>query len=197
MKKKLLSCMIAVLMIGIAIYFFVQKSAVQDSSTFVVGTAAGYAPFVSVNPSGEYEGFDIDVAKAVANQMGKKLVIKDLGSMASLFMALDQGMIDVIIWGMSITQDRLAKVAMIHYYGTPEIAHPLIFWKTIPANIKTLDDMAGKIVCVEPASSHAAVLAKFPKIQTMPTEKIDDALFSAATFIISKMFLMLTDFSSE
>ncbi len=169
--------MIVVLMMSITIYFFVQKSVTKDDTFFVIGTAAGYAPFVSVNSFGEYEGFDIDVAKAVANQLGKKLVIKDLGCMASLFMALDQGMIDVIIWGISITQDRLAKVAMIHYYGTPQIAHPLIFWKTIPANIKTLDDMACKIVCVEPASSHAAVVAKFPKIQTMPTEKIDDALF--------------------
>src|SRR5207249_4261464 len=65
----------------------------------VIGTAAGYAPFVSINKQGEYEGFDIDVAQALTKKMGKKLVLKDLGSMTSLFMALEQGSIDAIIWG--------------------------------------------------------------------------------------------------
>lgn len=175
MKKRLIG-MIALLMIGIGIYFFVQKSPIQDSSIFVVGTAAGYAPFVSVNPSGQYEGFDIDVAKAVANQLGKKLVIKDLGSMTSLFMALDQGVVDAIIWGISITQDRLAKVAMIHYQGSTVISYPLLFWKTIPANVQSLTDMQGKTVCIEPGSSQDGVLSQYSQIRTLQVDKIDDAL---------------------
>lgn len=168
--------MIALLMMSIAIYFFVQKLPVQDNSTFIVGTAAGYAPFVSVNPSGEYEGFDIDVAKAVANKLNKKLVIKDLGSMTSLFMALDQGMIDAIIWGISITQDRLAKVAMIHYQGSTVTSYPLLFWKTVPADIQSLTDMHGITVCIEPGSSQDGVLSQYPQIRTLQVDKIDDAL---------------------
>ncbi|MBV8661144.1 MAG: transporter substrate-binding domain-containing protein [Candidatus Dependentiae bacterium] len=176
MKKKLIGSMIALLMIGIVIYFFAQKSPSQDNSTFIVGTAAGYAPFVSVNASGEYEGFDIDVAHALANKLNKKLVIKDLGSMTSLFMALDQGMIDAIIWGISITQDRLAKVAMIHYYGSTVTSYPLIFWKTIPTDIQSLTDMNNKIVCIEPGSSQDVVLLQYPQIRTLQVDKIDDAL---------------------
>lgn len=158
--------------------FFKQIISPHDTAQFIVGTTAAYAPFVSINPQGEYEGFDIDVAHALAKQMGKNLVLKDLGSMTSLFTALDQGSIDAIIWGISITQDRLKKVAMIHYQGEITVSYPLIFWKTIPVGIRTISDMKGKIVCVEPTSSQDAVLSKYSLINKLPTEKVDDALLN-------------------
>lgn len=148
------------------------------TETFVVGTAAGYAPFVSINPQGDYEGFDIEVANALAKQMGKKLILKDLGSMGSLFTALDQGSIDAIIWGLSITQERVQKITMIHYQGETTASYPLLFWKTIPAEVRTISDMSGKVVCVEPNSSQDAVLSKYALINKLPTEKVDDALLN-------------------
>ena len=106
---------ILLLLVGVVAYFAMKQNASRDESQLIVGIAAGYAPFVSINQAGEYEGFDIDIAHALAEQLGKKLVLKDLGSMTSLFMALDQNKIDLIAWGLSITSQRLEKVAMIHY----------------------------------------------------------------------------------
>ncbi|MBX9830561.1 transporter substrate-binding domain-containing protein [Candidatus Babeliales bacterium] len=150
----------------------------RDNKTFVVGTAAGYAPFVSINQQGDYEGFDIDIANAIVSKLNKKLELKDLGSMTSLMMALEQGSIDVIIWGMSITQDRLKKLAMVYYQGTPTLTYPLIFWQKIPAGIKSLNDMAGLTVCVEPSSAQAHVLSKYKNVVELQTEKVDDALLN-------------------
>lgn len=158
--------------------FFMNNPGAPDNDIFSVGTAAGYAPFVSINPQGDYEGFDIDVAYALAKAMGKKLMLKDLGSMTSLFTALDQGKIDVIIWGLSITQDRLKKVAMIHYQGEITASYPLIFWQDIPEGIRSISDMKGKIVAVEPTSSQDAVLSKYSFIEQLPIEKVDDALLN-------------------
>lgn len=150
----------------------------QPTKTLVVGTASGYAPFVSVNENGDYEGFDIDVAQALAKQLNLKLEIKDLGSMAPLFMALEQGSIDVIIWGISITQDRLNKVALVRYCGDDTKSFPMIFWKTIPVNIKSINDMQNLTVCVEPASIQDSMLSKYDFIERKFTEKIDDALLN-------------------
>lgn len=150
----------------------------QNSNTLIIGTATGYAPWVSINPAGEYEGFDVDVAHAIANHMGKKLVIKDLGSMATLFTALNQGSIDAIIWGISITKDRLEKVAMIRYHGDTVTSLPLLFWENAPTNISSFADLAGKTVCVEPASSEEAALRPYPQINLLQTEKVDDALLT-------------------
>ncbi len=149
-----------------------------DNNIFVVGTVPDYAPFVSVNAQGEYEGFDIDVAKNIAQKLGKKLVLKDLGSMAPLFIALDQGSIDAIIWGLSITQSRLDKVAMIRYQGETVTSYPLIFWKEIPAGINGIQDMQGMTVCVEPASSQDTALSSYPFIIKKSTERVDDALLN-------------------
>ncbi len=101
----------------------------RDAQSLVVGTVADYAPFVSVNAQGEYEGFDIDVANALAKKMGKQLILNDLGSMSALFIALEQGSIDAIIWGLSITQDRIKKIAMIRYHGEMTLSYPFYFGK--------------------------------------------------------------------
>jgi polar amino acid transport system substrate-binding protein len=162
----------------ISYFFFKNIRHEKDNSVLIVGTAAGYAPFVSINQQGNYEGFDIDVAHALARTLDKKLEIKDLGSMTSLLIALEQGSIDAIIWGMSITQDRLNKFALVHYQGRDTKSHPLIFWKNIPAGIKGLEDMKGMTVCVEPSSAQSAILDKYKEILIKSTEKVDDALLN-------------------
>ncbi len=158
--------------------FFLKESSLRDDDQLIVGTAAGYAPFVSINPQGDYEGFDVDIAQVLAKQMGKKLIIKDLGSMTSLFTALDQGSIDVIIWGLSITKERLQKVVMVHYQGKASTDYPLMFWKQIPDGVRTIFDMKGKVVCVEPSSSQEVVLRKYNFINPLFIEKVDDALLN-------------------
>ena len=179
MNLKIIICVTALLAMGGSFIWLKKSNLLQkDPNVLIVGTAAGYAPFVSINFQGEYEGFDIEVAHALAKQLGKQLILKDLGSMTSLFTALDQGSIDVIMWGISITPDRLKKVAMINYQGDITRSYPLIFWKVIPAGIQKISDMKGKTVCVEPASSQDAVLSKYAFINKFPTEKVDDALLN-------------------
>jgi ABC-type amino acid transport substrate-binding protein len=171
----------SLLVIGaIGIYLFLNQKSITSNSndTLVVGTAAGYAPFVSINAQGEYEGFDIDVARALAKQMNRKLEIKDMGSMTSLFMALEQGSIDVIIWAMSITQDRLKKIAMIRYQGEDTLSYPLIFWNKIPQGVNSISDMQDKTICVEPTSAQDIALSRYGFINKMTTEKVDDALLN-------------------
>jgi ABC-type amino acid transport substrate-binding protein len=170
-------CLAAAALI-IALRIGAIRSQRSSDSTFIVGTAAGYAPFVSVNEKGDYEGFDIDVANTLAKAMGKKLVLRDLGSMTSLFMALDQGSIDAIIWGLSIVEDRLKKVAMIRYQGETVTSYPLIFWKKIPEGIKSINDMKGMTVCVEPTSHQDMVLSKYSSIEKKLIEKVDDGLLN-------------------
>ena len=150
----------------------------NDKNSLTVGIAAGYAPWISINQQGDYEGFDIDVIKETAATMNATLILKDLGSMSSLLIALDQGSIDAIIWGMSITQQRLQKFAMVHYQGEKLTSYPLLFWQQIPTGIQDFNDMAGMTVCVEPSSAQHSVIAKYPNILQLPTESIDLGLLN-------------------
>jgi ABC-type amino acid transport substrate-binding protein len=176
---KRITFIILIVLALVGAFFALKKLQIKkDEHTFVVGTAAGYAPWVSVNEHGEYEGFDIDVANALAATMGKTLELKDLGSMASLFVALEQGTIDAIIWGLSITQERLEKVVMIHYQGEPTTSYPLIFWQKIPEGITSINDMKDMTISVEPASAQQSVINRYPFINQRTTERVDDALLN-------------------
>lgn len=177
MKRFILAGVLCVCVITI-MYIFFRNPTVSTRPSFIIGTAAGYAPFVSINAQGNYEGFDIEVATELAKRLGKELVIRDLGSMPALFMALEQGSIDAIIWGLSITAERRNRVAMVHYAGEKTTAYPLIFWQQIPQGMTSLNDLAGKVVCVEPTSSQDAVLSKYSAIIKYPVERIDDALLA-------------------
>ena len=123
--------------------------------TLKVGTTSGYAPFVSLNEKNEYEGFDIDVVKALSDKLQVSYNIKDLGSMPALMLGLKQNKVDIIIWAISITEKRLKNMEMIYYSGDIVDKMPIIFWNKIPANIKSFEDLkkdSKNIICVEAGS---------------------------------------------
>ncbi len=142
----------------------------------VVGTTSGYAPYVSLNLAGEYEGFDVDVAKAVADKLERKLVIKDFGSMPSLILALKQNKADALIWAISITRDRQKQMEMVYYQGEKQTTLSLLFWGEIPENVKSLDDMAGAVMSVEAGSFQESVLLGVKGLNLKQVDKVSDAI---------------------
>lgn len=164
-------------------FFFVGALAAEEIKqpigTFTVGTTSGYAPYVSLDSKGQYEGFDIDLAKLVAEKLNKKLVIKDLGSMPSLIIGLKQKKIDAIIWAVSITEERQKQMEMIYYEGEKITSMPLLFWKIIPENIKDLGDLKNdpkKIICVEAGSYQEQVMGSYSGLALKNVDKITDAI---------------------
>lgn len=149
------------------------------ATDLVVGTTSGYAPYVSINTAGEYEGFDIDIAKALADKLGRRLVIKDFGSMPALMLALKQNKAEVLIWSISITRERQKQMAMVYYQGEKVTSLPLLFWGEIPDNIKALEDMANKpnaVISVEAGSFQESVLLSVPGLNLKQVDKVSDAI---------------------
>jgi ABC-type amino acid transport substrate-binding protein len=142
--------------------------------SLVVGTTSGYAPFVSLDTQGKYEGFDIDIAELLSQKLDRKLVIKDCGSMPSLMLALKQNKVDVVIWAVSITEERQKSMEMVYYQGEKVTEMPFLFWKEIPAAVKSIEDI--KQLCVEAGTFQEAVVKKFPSISYKNVDKITDVL---------------------
>lgn len=165
-------------------FIFWMLSIISFSSTaiaddLIVGTTSGYAPYVSINAEGEYEGFDIDIAKALADKLGRRLVIKDFGSMPALILALKQNKADALIWSISITQERQKQMAMVYYQGEKVTSLPLLFWGKIPDNIKGLEDMANNpnaVISVEAGSFQEDVLLSVPGLTLKQVDKVSDAI---------------------
>ncbi len=181
----------------ISLFFAVQAFA--EEPPLIVGTTSGYAPFVSLNAQGEYEGFDIDLAELLAKKLSRRLVIKDCGSMPGLMLSLKQGKVDILIWAISITEDRMKNMEMIYYQGDQETHIPILFWKTIPEGTLTLGDLAKKSICVEAGSFQESVLSFVNGALLKYTDKVDDAILeikygkSLATAIDPSLVLRFTE----
>ncbi len=74
-----------------------------------VGFEAGYMPFEMTDKKGNFVGFDIDMAKEMAKAMGVKFVPVNT-AWDGIIPSLITGKFDIIISGMTITQERNLKV---------------------------------------------------------------------------------------
>lgn len=102
-------------------------SETENKGTFKVGLEAGYPPFnwtqtddskggIKIDGSSEYTGgYDVEIAKRIADGLGKKLVIVKT-EWDGLVPALTSGKIDAIIAGMSPTADRKKTIDFSDIY---------------------------------------------------------------------------------
>jgi polar amino acid transport system substrate-binding protein len=74
-----------------------------------VGFEAGYMPFEMTDKKGNFVGFDIDVAKEMAKAMKVKFTPVNT-AWDGIIPALVTGKFDIIMSGMTITQERNLKV---------------------------------------------------------------------------------------
>jgi putative lysine transport system substrate-binding protein len=109
-----------------------KSSGSSEDNTFKVGLEAGYAPFnwtqnddsnggVKIDGSSEYAGgYDVEIAKKVAEGLGKELVIVKT-EWDGLVPALTSGKIDAIIAGMSPTAERKKTIDFSDNYYTSNL----------------------------------------------------------------------------
>ena len=87
----------------------------KNPDELVIGTEPSFPPFESKNERGEYVGFDMDMARELAKDLGKTLVIKPM-EFPSLPTALETGKIDIIISGMTATEERAKSMTFTKPY---------------------------------------------------------------------------------
>ena len=86
-----------------------------EKDTIVVGLDDTFAPMGFRDEQGELIGFDIDLATAVAEEMGMNVEFKPIDWNAKE-MELKAGTIDCVWNGMSITPERQEKMALSNKY---------------------------------------------------------------------------------
>ncbi|MGH6760173.1 MAG: ABC transporter substrate-binding protein [Phyllobacterium sp.] len=123
----------------------------QEALKIKIGSEGAYPPFNFLTADGQLQGFDIDIAKALCEEMKAEceFVTQDWDGMIP---ALKAGKFDAVIASMSITPERLKQVDFTNkYYNTPPaIAVP----KDSPIKGMTKEDFAGKTIGTQTGTTH-------------------------------------------
>jgi polar amino acid transport system substrate-binding protein len=119
---------------------------IQKKGKIIVGTASGYYPFEMVDKQGNLVGYDIDVAKALAKDLGVEVEFQNY-AFSGLIPALQANKVDVVIAGMTITDKRKETVDFAEPYFVSGQA--LLVNKNYPG-VKTWQDLdkPGNVIAV-------------------------------------------------
>jgi arginine/lysine/histidine transporter system substrate-binding protein len=146
----------------------------SDEKVLIMGTSADFAPFESRNPAGEFEGFDIDLATYIAEELGYKLEIEDM-KFDGLVGALQTNRVDMVLAGMSATEKRDKNVD----FSTPYNHSGEMFITLKDSDIATLEAIEGKTVGVQLGTIQEEGAKKLQETVKFEIKPID----SAATLI--------------
>lgn len=124
-----------------------------------IGVEGAYKPFSWKEPDGTLKGFDIEIAMALCEKMGKSCTLVEQ-AWDGIIPALVAKKYDAIIASMSITEERMKVVDFSKkYYNTPAkfVAKKGTDLKATP------EGLAGKRIGVQRGTTHQCYLEKFHK----------------------------------
>lgn len=126
---------------------------IKAKGKFVVGLDATFAPMGFTDENGEIVGFDIDLARAVAEKMGLEVEFQPI-DWNSKAMELESGNIDVIWNGFSISDERRQEVL----FTDPYLSTGQVIVVNADSDIQTKADLAGKKIALQDGSTSETAL---------------------------------------
>lgn len=184
MNKRITGIMFIVLAVMLAAF-----SAVQAADTFTVGLECNYAPFnwtqtddsngaVAISGGMGYcGGYDVEIAKTIADALGKELVIQKI-EWDGLILAVNSGKIDAVIAGMSPTEERKASVDFSDPYYESDLV--VVVKADGPyVEAKTLADFEGARITAQLNTFHDTVVDQIPGVKHMTAMETFPAMIVA------------------
>ena len=118
-----------------------KKSTIEDilkAGELKVGFESGYMPFEMTDKTGNFVGFDIDMAKEMAKAMGVKFVPVNT-AWDGIIPALLTKKFDIIMSGMTVTQERNLKINFADPYIV--VGQTVIINKKHEGKVKSYKDL--------------------------------------------------------
>ena len=143
MKKVFRSAFTALCALGVASAPLAAHAKQMHELRF--GVDATYPPFESLSPSGAFQGFDIDLGKAICAELATKCVFVSQ-SFDGIIPALEARKFDAILSSMAVTPERAKQIA----FSTEMYNEPTALIVRKGSGLKpTAESLKGKTVGVE------------------------------------------------
>lgn len=149
-----------------------------------VATEPAFAPNEFIDPTrtgdDKYVGSDIELAKYIANELGVELRLKPM-DFTSVLGSMTSGKYDLAISALAYTPSRAETMNLSkgYYFGSedPQKAYGILIRKGDANKIKTIDDLADKVVAAQNGSlQEMFVREQIPKYKEYnPVSSTNDA----------------------
>lgn len=120
-----------------------EAAATESKGTLVMATNAEFPPY-EFHDGGEIVGIDVEIARAIATEMGMDFEIEDI-AFDSIIPEVTSGKADFGAAGMTVTEDRKQSVDFSDPYAT---ATQVVIVKD-GSEIASVDDLVGKTIGVQ------------------------------------------------
>jgi len=172
MKKYLKTLIILTLIIAATFSFSQTLVQIKQRGKLLVGTEPTFPPFEFVDESNQIVGFDLDIANELAKRLGVKVEVVSL-PFDSLIPALQQGKIDVVIAGMTITEDRAKVVDFSKPYF--EANQAIVVRKDGSFRPQSLEELVGKKIAVQLGTTGDLITTDVKGIEVVRFQRFTDA----------------------
>ena len=149
-----------------------QLEAIKQSGKLVIATEGQWAPWTYHDESGELVGFDVEVAKEIAEHIGVEAEFIE-GEWDGLFAGLDAGRYDIIANGVEWTEERAEKYDFSTPYGY--IRTSLIV-RNDNNEIRSFEDLKGKIATNSIASTYEQIARSYGVADVLGVDTIDETI---------------------
>ncbi len=134
---------------------------ISDRGEMVFATEGTWSPWTFHNEAGELTGFDIEVARAIADRLGVGATFAE-GEWDGLLAGLDSGRYDTMANGVSVTPEREEK----YDFTEPYAYNRIVVITTADSDIASMEDLEGKTTANTLGSSYATLAESFGATNT-------------------------------
>ncbi|HIJ58316.1 MAG TPA: transporter substrate-binding domain-containing protein [Deltaproteobacteria bacterium] len=149
---------------------------ISQKGVLVVGTAGSMPPFNMTTREGDVIGFEPDMAKLMAQEMGVKLKFEVM-PFSELLPALEAGKVNLILSQMTMTGKRNMKVAFVGPYSISGKSFVTkIKWIASVKEASQVNSPKTTVVVLKGSTSEAFVKKNLPKAKFVQAMNYDDAV---------------------
>ena len=130
---------------------------VKEEGTLVIGTEGTYPPFTFHDASGELTGFDVEIAREVAERLGVEAEFLET-QWDAMFAGLDAGRFDMVANQVGINPERQESYEFSDPYITSTAVLVVAEDNT---DIKTFEDLDGKLSAQSLTSNYAETATSY------------------------------------
>ena len=176
--KKIITVLLALLLVGCSSEKIIggDLNDINERGYIVVAMEGTWAPWTYHDENDKLAGYDVEVGKYIADYLGVDVKYVE-AEWDNLLIGVDGGMYDMMINGCDITDERKQSYDFSDPYVYDVTA---VITRNDNEDIKTLDDLNGKVTANTASSTYAAIAEK----NGATVKPVDD---------LAQTFLLLTN----